>query len=92
MSERANFILGECLGSGGGERETVRTRQVALEALLGSVLLALGGAGGLLSAHRVWLVCHVLESSASAEMEPVRLMRRRCILGRGPRMVDATGR
>ena len=64
MSERANFILGECLGSGGGERETLRTRQGAFEALPGSVLFALGGAGGLLSAHPVWPVFHVLEVSA----------------------------
>ena len=72
---------GEHFGWGDGEREALLTRQIAFESLPASVLCAPGVVGGLVSAHHGWLVFHVLESSASAEMEPVRLMRRRYILG-----------
>jgi hypothetical protein len=84
--------LAERLGSSDGEREALPTRQNVFEPLPASVLCALGVAGGLVRAHPGWLVFHVLEVSASAEVEPVRLMRRRCILGQGSRMVDAIGR
>ena len=84
--------MGERSGSGDGEREALLTRQMAFEPLPASVLCARGVVGGLVRAHYVWLVFHVLEVSASAEVESVRLMRRRCFLGQGPRTVDATGR
>lgn len=83
---------GEYFGWGDGEREVSVTRQMAFESLPASILCAPGVVGGLVRAHYVWLVFHVLEVSASAEVESVRLMRRRCMLGQGSRMVDATGR